>query len=142
MSEHYEVVVSCFLRAETPADVLEALRWHLGTAGAQPAVAGADQEPDPFAFPLLEPDPDSPLPGGDAGVLRAEDHHAWGLFSRTHWHEDDLGHLETVLRLLAPYVAEPGYGGHLRATTAAASQPDALPCPVLFSGGSYTLSVP
>jgi hypothetical protein len=36
MSDHYEVVFSCFLREETPAEVLDAVRWHLGMPRSWP----------------------------------------------------------------------------------------------------------
>ncbi|UNS99587.1 hypothetical protein MMF93_26420 [Streptomyces tubbatahanensis] len=136
MSERYEVVVTCFLREDTPSHVLEALRWHLGASAARPG--GLEEEAHPY--PFLEPDPGSPLPGGDYGVLRGEDHHAWGLFSRTCRHEDDLGQLDALLGLLAPYAAEPGYGGHVRTATADPSQPGAAPSLLTFADGAYVLA--
>lgn len=138
MSERYEVVVTCFLGDDTPAHVLETLRGHLGDAAGGSGPAAHEADP----WPLLEPDPGSDLPGGETAVLRPADRHAWGLFSRTHWHEDDLGHLDALLGLLAPHVAEPGYGGHVRATTAGPGEPAALPAPITFAGGGYSVSWP
>ncbi|MEU3459587.1 hypothetical protein ABZ721_06465 [Streptomyces sp. NPDC006733] len=111
MSYHYEVVLTCFLRADTPDTVLAALRWHLGLDQERPA--GLDEDLHPYQ--LLAPDPDSRLPGGDFAALSAEGGlHAWGLFSRNHWLDDDLGELATIQDLLAPHVEDPGYGGYFR----------------------------
>ncbi|MEW2329773.1 hypothetical protein AB0880_18405 [Micromonospora chersina] len=118
MSLHYEVVFSCFLDDETPPEVLDALRWHLGMRDQLPATLNADEHP----YPLLSPDPDSYLPGGDVASLRrqrvgftaAGDVYQWGLHSRNYWLDDDLGELVTILDLIAPHVVEDGYGGHFR----------------------------
>lgn len=120
MSLHYEVVFSCFLDDETPPDILDALRWHLGLRDEPPATLGLDAKDDPYR--LLSPDPDSYLPGGDVASLRrqrvgftaAGDVFQWGLHSRNHWLDDDLGELVTILDLVAPHVVEDGYGGHFR----------------------------
>lgn len=61
MSLHYEVVFTCFLREDTPARVLDSPRWHLGDHTDPPA---AFERPD-GPYPLLSPDPDSYLPGGE-----------------------------------------------------------------------------
>ncbi|GHF40842.1 hypothetical protein GCM10010218_22820 [Streptomyces mashuensis] len=127
MSLRYEVVLSCFLREETPETVLATLRRHLGLDESPPAA------PDD-AYPLLEPDPDSRLPGGDAATLRFQpEAHAWGLFSRNQWLDDDLGELATVLDLIAPHVAEPGYGGYVR------EDGDARGTAITFRDGTYGL---
>ncbi|MEU9085990.1 hypothetical protein [Streptomyces sp. NPDC048357] len=124
MSLHYEVVFACFLRDDTPDTVLAALRWHLGLAAEWPA----ELDPDEEAYPVLSPDPDSRLPGGDRASLRrqsrgfsaaGEERHAWGLFSRNLWLDDMIGDVYTVMDLIAPHVAEPGYCGHLREEFAA-----------------------
>ncbi len=65
MSERYEVVVTCFLDDDTPAHVLETLRGHLGDAAGGSGPAAPEADP----WPLLEPDPGSDLPGGEAGAL-------------------------------------------------------------------------
>lgn len=116
MSVHYEVVFSCFLRADTPAEVLDALRWHLGLLAEQPA------DLDPTQRALLRADPSSHLPGGDVASLQrqaggaetAPDTQGWGLFSRTLWPGDAMDQLSTIMELIAPYVASRGYGGHVR----------------------------
>lgn len=118
VSLHYEVVFTCFLRDDTPDTVLAALRWHLGLAPERPAELDAEEH----SYPLLSPDPDSRLPGGDFVSLRRQSRgftpggelHAWGLFSRNLWLDDMMGDLYTVLDLLAPHVEEPGYSGYFR----------------------------
>ncbi|MBV2365874.1 hypothetical protein [Streptomonospora nanhaiensis] len=132
MSDHYEVVFSCFLRDDTPRSVLAELRWHLGVDDEPPETVDLDRCP----APLLDPDPDSPLPGGDVGHLRRQsrtdshgpdadpglrerlldggERHAWGLYSRSHWLDDDLGRVCDVLELVAPHLDHSGYGGHYR----------------------------
>ncbi|SCL48220.1 hypothetical protein [Micromonospora chersina] len=118
MSLHYEVVFSCFLDDETPPDVLDVLRWHLGMRDERPATLDAEDHP----YRLLAPDPDSYLPGGDVASLRRQrvgftatgERFQWGLHSRNYWLDDDLGELVSILDLIAPHVVEDGYGGHLR----------------------------
>lgn len=118
VSLHYEVVFACYLRDDIPESVLNALRWHLGMDVERPANLDADEHP----YPLLAPDPDGWLPGGDFASLRRQsrgftatgERHAWGLFTRNYWLDDDMGGLATILDLLAPYVEEDGYGGHFR----------------------------
>ncbi|MBC9712968.1 hypothetical protein H9Y04_10345 [Streptomyces sp. TRM66268-LWL] len=137
MSDHCEVVFSCFLRDDTPESVLAALRWHLGLAPERPA----HLDPEWHPYPLLEPDPDSWLPGGDTASLRRQstgftaegERYAWGLFSRNHWLDDDLGYLVTVLELLAPHVEpdEDGFGGWFRYTH------EAEQTPFVFRDGTY-----
>ncbi|MFW5418378.1 hypothetical protein J0910_17350 [Nocardiopsis sp. CNT-189] len=118
MSLHYEVVVACFLREDTPPEVLDAVRWHIGLAGERPAGLDPDEHSEP-AFLL---DPESPLPGGDAAELRLQyrwtapsgaDVRAWGLYARGYWLDDALGQLSLFLDLIAPY-AEEGYAGSFR----------------------------
>ena len=121
MSAHYEVVFSCFLRDDTPAEILDALRWHLGLVAGQPA------DSEPGQRPLLLPDPASSLPGGDVASLRFQSHGidtsgraaAWGLFSRSLWPDDAMGQLSTIMELIAPHVAREGYGGYFRDVTTA-----------------------
>ncbi|MYZ36125.1 MULTISPECIES: hypothetical protein [unclassified Streptomyces] len=135
MSSHYEVVLSCLLRDDTPDSVLAALRWHLGMDTEEPEDLDFEECPSP----LLEPNPNSRLPGGDFVSLRrqvqgfsdAGEVHAWELFARTYWVDDHMLYLTTLLDLIAPYVAVSGYGGHHRdeygtATTA-----------FVFHGGTY-----
>jgi hypothetical protein len=137
MSSHYEVVLSCFLRDDTPDSVLAALRWHLGTEAEEAGNLDFEEHP----FPLLAPNPNSRLPGGDFVSLRRQvqgfwddaEVHAWELFTRTYWVDDHMLHLTALLDLIAPHVAVSGsgYGGHYRdeyktATTA-----------FVFHGGTY-----
>ncbi|MET9874057.1 hypothetical protein ABZZ36_05395 [Actinacidiphila glaucinigra] len=118
MSEHYEVVFSCFLRDDTPAPVLAALRWHLGMDREDPA----DLDPDAHPYPLLVPNNNSCLPGGDLVSLRrtvqrftvSGEEYEWELFSRSYWVDDFTVYLDSLLKLLAPHVARPGYGGFIR----------------------------
>jgi hypothetical protein len=119
MSDHYEIVISCFLDDNTPEDVLDTLRWHLGLIEQRPAQLDEDAAP----YPFLNPDHDSPrLPGGEIarlqrqtrGFTAAGDLHAWGIYARTYYLDDDLGEVFTVLDLLAPHVSNQGYGGHIR----------------------------
>lgn len=123
MSDHYEVVFTVFLRDDTPEDVLDALRWHLGLRAEMPDAVKAAAETDPYIYPLLEPDPDSYLPGGDVASLKRQlrgtsmdgtDSYSWGLFSRNYWLDDDIGRVDTILDLLAPYAGEQGYSGFYR----------------------------
>jgi hypothetical protein len=118
MSVQYEVVLACFLRDETPAETLDALRWHLGLMADRPPGASAADHPRR----LLRPDPASGLPGGDVASLQLQRQtladggqaQAWGLYSRTAWPGDALPGLATVLELVAGNVAEAGYGGYYR----------------------------
>ncbi|MGX1542965.1 hypothetical protein [Streptomyces adustus] len=61
MSDHFEAVFSCFLRDDTPASVLLALRWHLGLDDEEPE----DLDPENSPYPLLVPNNNSRLPGGN-----------------------------------------------------------------------------
>jgi hypothetical protein len=119
MSERYEVVFSCFLRDDTPGSVLAALRWHLGMDAWPPESLDPEEHPDP----LLAPDQyNSPLPGGDIASLRrtvqgftaSGERHEWELFSRNYWVDDCMLYLDSILNLLAPHIARPGYGGFFR----------------------------
>lgn len=68
MSDHYEVVFSCFLRDDTPESVMAALRWHLGMDAEFPENLDDDEGQ---LYPLLGPDNhNSSLPGGDVVSLR------------------------------------------------------------------------
>ncbi len=118
MSVRFEVVLACFLRDETPAETLDALRWHLGLLVDRPPGVSAADHPDR----LLCPDPASSLPGGDVASLQRQRHwlagaqqtQAWGLYSRTVWPDDALPGLAKVLELVAGNIAEAGYGGFYR----------------------------
>ncbi|MEU0834048.1 hypothetical protein [Streptomyces sp. NPDC005969] len=135
MSLHYEVVFACLLRDDTPDAVLDALRWHLGLTPERPA--GLDGEER--TYPLLSPDPDSRLPGGDFASLQRQswgfttsgERHVWGLFSRNLWLDDMMGDLDPIMGLLAPHVEEPGYGGHFR------EEFDVEPTVFTFHAGTY-----
>jgi hypothetical protein len=119
MSDHYEVVFSCFLRDDTPESVLAALRWHLGMDAEPPENLSQEEHPDP----LLTPDQNnSRLPGGDIASLRrtvqgftaSGQRHEWELFSRKYWVDDSMLYLDSILDLVAPHIARPGYGGYFR----------------------------
>ncbi|MCQ4209411.1 hypothetical protein [Streptomyces longispororuber] len=118
MSDHFEAVFSCFLRDDTPDSVLETLRWHLGLDDEEPE--GLDAENTPY--PLLVPDSNSRLPGGDTASLRrtvqefttSGERYEWELFARCYWVDDFTLWLDDLLTLIAPHVARPGYGGHIR----------------------------
>jgi hypothetical protein len=135
VSLHFEVVFTCFLRDNTPDTVLEALRWHLDMVPERPSGLDADAHP----YPVLTPDPDGRLPGGDFASLRRQSRgfaagqalYAWGLFSRNSWKDDEMGELVTILDLLAPYVEEPGYGGYFR------EEYDSEPTVFTFQNGTY-----
>ncbi|MER6738314.1 hypothetical protein [Streptomyces puniciscabiei] len=135
MSLHFEVVFTCFLRDDTPDTVLNALRWHLGLTAERPT--GLDR--DEHSYPVLAPDPDGRLPGGDFASLRRQSRgsvagrelYAWGLFSRNYWLDDDMGELVTILDLLAPHIEEPGYGGYFR------EEYDTEPTIFTFGNGTY-----
>ncbi|GGN49182.1 hypothetical protein FHR83_008727 [Actinoplanes campanulatus] len=108
MSDHYEVVFSCLLADDVPAEILDVLRWHLGDLDERPALIE-----DEYTYRLLEPDPDSYLPGGEfAQLVRRRDQ--WGLYARIWVLDDDMGYPHELFGLLAPHVAETGYGGHIR----------------------------
>jgi hypothetical protein len=121
MSVKFEVVLACFLRDETPAETLDALRWHLGLLADRPPGVSAVDHPGR----LLGPDPASLLPGGDVASLQRQQQplanggqaQAWGLYSRTVWSDDALPGLATVLELVAENVAQAGYGGYYRDMT-------------------------
>ncbi|MEU0403926.1 hypothetical protein ABZ318_27565 [Streptomyces sp. NPDC006197] len=104
--------------AEHMPPALAALRWHLGPSPERPT----EPDEEEYAYPVLDPAPGSRLPGGDFASLRRQsrgftavgERHAWGLSSRTLWLDDMTGDLVTVLDLIAPHVAEAGYGGYVR----------------------------
>ncbi|MPY35037.1 hypothetical protein FNH09_28475 [Streptomyces adustus] len=118
MSDHFEAVFSCFLRDDIPASVLLALRWHLGLDDEEPE----DLDPENSPYPLLVPNSNSRLPGGDVVSLRrtvqefttSGERYEWELFARCYWVDDFTLWLDDLLALIAPHVARPGYGGYLR----------------------------
>ncbi|MFD3437551.1 hypothetical protein ACFWU3_08600 [Streptomyces sp. NPDC058685] len=118
MSDHYEVVFSCFLRDDTPASVMNDLRWHLGMDAEDP-----EDLDDGQLRPLLAPGNDnSRIPGGDIvslrrtvqGFTQSGERYEWELFARNDWIDDSMLYLRDLLDLLAPHIAHPGYGGHFR----------------------------
>lgn len=135
MSDHYEVVFSCFLRDDTPAPVLAALRWHMGMDDDCPDAL----DPDDHPYQLLLPDANSRLPGGDTVCLRrtvqeftaSGERYEWELFARKDWVDDLTLHLDAFLELMAPHVASSGYGGHIR------DQHDPEVKPFTFHDGTY-----
>jgi|SRR5215469_4486740 len=114
----YEVVFACFLRADTPEEALDALRWHLGLLGSRPASLDDEAHSDR----LLCPDPASSLPGRDVASLQPQpitvadtgEAPEWGLYSRKLWSEDSMEQMATIMELLAPHIAAGGYGGYFR----------------------------
>ena len=121
MSERYEVVLSCYLRDDTPEWVVAALRWHLGMDAEVPE--GLDDD-DEYLYPLLVPDDyaNRRMPGGDVVSLRREvqeftrsgKRYEWELFARNGWIDDSMLYLRSLLDLIAPHIAQPGYGGYFR----------------------------
>jgi hypothetical protein len=118
MSFHYEVVFATFLRDDTPPEVLDELRYHLGFTEDRPQHLAID-----YDFPVLQPDEDSYLPGGDHVALRRQyrgrddkgEHHAWGLHVRLYWLDDQWAEIWwQVVMWLAPHVEDDGYAGHFR----------------------------
>jgi hypothetical protein len=112
MSDHYEIVFSCFLSNDTPASVVAALRWHMGMDDEFPD----DLDPGDHPYPSLLPG-SSRLPGGDTVSLRRtepKECYEWELFARIYWVDDLTLHLDALLELIAPHVAQQGYGGHIR----------------------------
>lgn len=117
MSDHYEVVFSCFLSDDTPVSVLAALRWHMGMDDECPD----DLDPEDHPYPSLLPG-SSRLPGGDTVSLRrtvqeitgSGERYEWELFARLYWVDDLKLHLDALLELMAPHIAREGYGGHIR----------------------------
>ncbi len=117
MSDHYELVFSSFLRDDTPASVLAALRWHMGMDDEDPEDLDRDDHP----YPLLLRG-QSPLPGGDNVSLRRSvpestssgTPYGWELFVRIYWVDDLTLHLDALLQLIAPHVVRRGYGGYIR----------------------------
>ncbi len=97
MSLYFEVALTRFLRDDTPETVLEALRWHLGLVSERPSA-------DDHTYPVLIPDPDCRLPGGDVASLQRRSRgftaghelFAWGLLSRNYWLDDEMGELVTM----------------------------------------------
>jgi len=117
VSFHYEVVFSLFLRDDTPSEVLDELRWHVGVSDQQPATSAIDTD-----YPLMRPG-ESRLPGGDVAILQRQyryddahgvEHHAWGLYVRLFMLDDDLGQTADIATWLAPYADEDGYIGSFR----------------------------
>ena len=134
MSDHYELVLSCFLRDDTPPRVLAALRWHLGIDDDGPD----DLDPDDHPYPLLLTG-QRRLPGGDFMSLQrtvqeltsSGQRYEWELFVRTYWVDDLTLYLDSLLALIAPHVAHPGYGGHIR------DEYDTEVKPFKFHDGTY-----
>ncbi|MDT7782948.1 MAG: hypothetical protein QOF58_1367 [Pseudonocardiales bacterium] len=140
MSSHYEVVFSTFLRDDTPPAVLDELRYHLGVTEQRPHNLVID-----YDFPVLRPDTDSYLPGGDHVALRRQlrghhangEHHAWGLHARLYWLDDQWAEIWwQVVSLLAPHVEDDGYAGHFR------EEYDERATSLIILGGAPHLSEP
>ncbi|MGW4675689.1 hypothetical protein [Streptomyces sp. NPDC004324] len=120
MSDHYELVFSTFLHDDTPASVLAALRWHMGMDDDN-VKNPEGLDPDDHPYPLLLPG-QSRLPGGDIASLHRSvveftssgTRYEWELFVRIYWVDDLTLHLDALLALIAPHVAERGYGGYIR----------------------------
>ncbi|MCG8921546.1 hypothetical protein [Lentzea sp. CC55] len=140
MSFHYEVVFSLFLRENTPAEVLDELRYHLGLAPEPPRNPVLD-----YDFPVLRPNPDSYLPGGEHAALREQlrgfndegDLHAWGLHARLFWLDDQWAEVWwQVVQWLAPHVEDNGYAGFVR------EEADERPAVLTFHNGEFRLDEP
>lgn len=126
MSDHYEVVLSVFLAEETPVEVLDTIRWHMGLLKDRPEHMGPPEDPD-FEWRYLDPDPDHPrLPGGEVARLQRQsvgstadgvELHPWGLFYRGFFLDDDLNVPYEILDLVAPHIVTWGgveFGGFIR----------------------------
>jgi len=129
MSDHYEVVFSCFLLDGTPQHVLDVLRWHLGLVDD---CAGVEDYKE-MTGRLLVADPNTRLPGSDLAELRLQDD-GWGLFTRNLWLDDEIGWIGEFLKLIAPYAAHDGFGGYFRDVN------DVEPTAFGFAGGTYGLT--
>lgn len=129
MSDHYEVVFSCYLRHDTPDPVLDVLRWHLGLIDDCPGV----DEFREMTGRLLQADPDTRLPEPDLAELRPQDD-GWALFTRNLWLDDEIGWINRLLEIIAPYPARDGYGGYFRDVN------DGEPTEFGFAGGTYGLT--
>jgi hypothetical protein len=137
MSSHYEMVFSLFLRDDTPGDVLDELRWHLGLSEQRPTISALHTD-----YPLMRPG-DSYLPGGDVTVLQRQyrydempgvKHYAWGLYARLFWLDDHWAQASwQIANWLAPYVEEDGYAGFFREET------DERPTLLVIHGGEAHL---
>jgi len=135
VSLHYEVVFSLFLRDDTPVEVLDELRWHLGVTDEPPAVRAL---PD-VDWPALRPQEETGwLPGADVAELRRQyrttrlgvDNYAWALHARCCWYDDERDHVWwDMAAWLAPYAAEEGYAGFYR------EESEDVPTVLLVRGG-------
>ncbi|NYV74589.1 hypothetical protein [Streptomyces sp. UH6] len=137
MSLRYEMVLTCFLKDDTPESVLDALRWHMGLRADRPGSFGPDGCPHPLLTPTS--DSDTRLAGGEFARLTHQSrgsHDVWGLFVRVLWPDDILEESVTILELLAPHVDEPGYGGYFR------EEADAWPSVYMFREGTYDVTGP
>ena len=131
MSDHYEVVFSCFLKHGTPDEILAGLRWHLGISDDRPELPASEAHD----FQRLSPDPDSRHAGGEFADLRRHvptSH--WSLFSRNFWHDDEIGWIFEVIEYIAPFIAEHGYGGFFRL------EHEVKPVVFGFADGSYGIT--
>lgn len=117
MSFHYEVTFSLFLRDDTPVEVLDELRWHLGQSSERPEICVVD-----YDGPVLLPAESSPLAGGEVATLQRQyrftqngaEHFSWGVHARLYWLDDHWAEVWwQVATWLAPY-ADDGYAGFFR----------------------------
>lgn len=91
MSFHYEVTFSCFLRDDTPSEVLDELRWHLGQSSLRPETCVVN-----YDWPVMLPGEPSYLAGGEVATLRRQyrftqhgvERFSWGLHARLYWLND------------------------------------------------------
>jgi hypothetical protein len=120
MSYHYEVVFSLFLRDDTPSDLLDELRWHMGLSEERSTTPATDMD-----YPLMRPG-DSYLPGGDLAVLQRQyryddasgvKHYAWGVYARMFVLDDAMGEVWQIATWLAPHAEDDGYAGFFREET-------------------------
>src|SRR5690242_4942006 len=118
MSGHFEIVFSVFLRDDTPAAVLDELRWQLGLARERPGQLVID-----YDEPQLRPAASSYLPGGETANLERQyrytaptgEHYAWGLHVRLFWLDDTWAEVWLqVAEWLAPWAEDDGYAGFFR----------------------------
>jgi hypothetical protein len=133
MSQHYEVVFSMFLRDDTPAGVLDELRWHLGLSAQRP-----DSCVIAYDVPQMCPAGGNLLPGGEAARLRRQlrysragaAHYAWGLYARLLWPDGQWAEIwQRVAVWLSAHAAQDGYAGFFR------EEHDERPTLLLVRGG-------
>jgi hypothetical protein len=138
VGNHYEVVFSVFIRDDAPDEVLAELRWHLGLSAERPPALVVD-----YDGPQLRPDLQSSwMPGSETATLTRQhlynkggvEHHAWGLYVRVMWGDDQWSEVWwQFAALLAKWAAEDGYAGFFREYF------DQHPTAIVFRNGDFEI---